>query len=143
MTASEDCGMLIKQIHDTIAKSANAELGEKDLTLSQIRFIKYIAEHGGKKVPLKDIEAYFKVSQPTIAGITKRLELKKLISTSPDKDDMRTKNASLTARGLAVSQDCRKNQLAMEEKILRPLSRAEREAFQSSLIKICNYLESE
>src|SRR5574344_496456 len=140
MEQQGELGFLIKQIYDAIGKKANAELKKNEMTLSQIRFIQYIAEKGGKEIPLKDVESFFNVSQPTIAGISRRLEIKKMVKTTPAKNDMRSKNVSLTSKGLKQATICSKNRMEMDERMLKSFSKEERAFLLTSLNKIRNEL---
>lgn len=75
----------MKQITDYISKTTNRQLREHDITLSQVQVLGFLYEKG-ENIPLKSIEAEFHITQPTVAGITRRLVNKELISlqTHPD-----------------------------------------------------------
>ena len=44
MKKEKDCGILLKQICDKLETSANNELKNSGLTLSQVRYLKYLYE---------------------------------------------------------------------------------------------------
>ena len=136
-----DCGILIKQIHDAIGRKANNELRESGLTLSQLRYLEYMDMRREEGVPLKDFERYFKVAQATVVGIMKRLAAKEFIYLTQDERDQRVKIAYLTDMGRQLFEESRKNRGQMEELILKPLNQEEREAFLSALKKICGSLK--
>ena len=54
MKKEKDCGILLKQICDKIETSANNELKNSGLTLSQVRYLEYLYERHPAKVHLKD-----------------------------------------------------------------------------------------
>ena len=133
MIHQPDCGMLLKQIHDAIEKRANHDLKKSGLTLSQARFLMYLLERGESEVPAKDFESHFQVSQPTVVGILKRLEQKKLIVSSVDRLDRRIKNISLTSSGMELCHREINHQKQMEAMIVKNLSPEEIAAFRSAL----------
>ena len=50
-----DCGLLIKNIDNCLAKMANESLADDELTFSQLRFMAYMYDREGKRALLKDI----------------------------------------------------------------------------------------
>ena len=137
-----ECGLLIKQISDQISKAANNELRADNLTLSQLRCLEYIHESPKDKVPLKEIEAHFHISQPTLAGIISRLCQKKLIMTETSEINPRAKTTSLTSAGkeLFLSFDERRD--TMESFLLASLTDEEKELFYELLKKVNNGLKN-
>ena len=137
-----ECGLLIKQISDQISKTANNELRSDNLTLSQLRCLEYIHENPKNKVPLKEIEAHFHISQPTLAGIISRLCQKELILTETSEINSRAKTASLTPAGkeLFLSFDERRD--TMESSLLASLTDEEKELFYELLKKVNNGLKN-
>lgn len=130
------CGILIKQICDSIAKVSNNELREKDLTLSQLRYLGYIYESSAKKVPFKELEAYFDVAQPTVVGILRRLEQKGLVKAEQSDTDMRAKTVCITEKGKAVYEESEVRRNEMEEMLLVSLNEDERLQFEEFLQRV-------
>lgn len=98
-------GIFIKNIHQKAVNSLNKELEAFDITLMQNEVLGYISFHQAKgDVFQKQIEEYFKCSNPTITGILKRLEAKGLIKRDPSLVDARYKKLTLTDKGYEVSQ---------------------------------------
>ena len=62
MNRITECGMLIKQISDSIARMSNNELRKSGLTLSQLRYLEYLSESQNEPTPFKELEAHFMVS---------------------------------------------------------------------------------
>lgn len=135
MEHSRDCGFLIKQIADNIAKTANLALKNQDITISQLRFLELLYTKG-REVPLKEAEAYFDVAQATIAGITSRLVKKGLIVLSPSPENHRAKLAALTEQGRLVYEAAMQSRDMTEQRILAPLSEAEAAEFALLLRKV-------
>ena len=90
---------ILKMINDNVEKITNKQLKEYGITFSQIRiiFVLYRSEKG--VYSLKELEKIFDVSQQTMAGIVKRLEVKKLIESLGDSEDKRIKRVQLTDSG--------------------------------------------
>lgn len=141
MASNLDCGMLLKQITDSITKCSNQDLRKNDLTLSQIRYLSFLRERFPEKVALKDIEAYFGVAQPTVAGIMARMVKKGLVIQEADPNDARAKTASLTEKGMAVCQDSKRSRENTEKRLLAPLSQEEQVLFRELLNRVNNGLK--
>lgn len=132
---STDCGILFKQIADHIAQRANKALKENHLTLSQLRYLEYLADKKNESVPFKEFEEYFKVRQPTVAGILSRLCQKGLIKTE-HVPKSRAKTASLTSKGREELKKAIAYRSATEADLLAPLSVKERKTLKELLQKI-------
>ncbi len=137
-----DCGMLIKQISDHIAKDANNALRSDDLTLSQLRCMEYMYHRVNDKIPLKDIEAHFQIAQSTVAGIMSRLDKKGLIQMEVSESNARAKNVCLTDKGISVFQRAEQRKDKTEDVLLMPLSQAERRQFYELLKKVNDGLKN-
>ena len=137
-----ECGLLIKQISDHISKTANNELRADNLTLSQLRCLEYIYESPRDKIPLKEIEAHFHISQPTLAGIVARLTQKGLLITEISEVNARAKTASLTPKGNELFQTFDERREIMENRLLDSLSEEEKIDFYNLLKKVNNGLKN-
>jgi MarR family transcriptional repressor of mepA len=137
---SSECGMLIKQINDCVARLSNNQLRDADLTLTQIRYLSFLYEHDGALVPFKEIQEHFGVSQPTVTGILKRLGSKKLVFCESGPERGRSKSYGLTQLGVMQLDKAEAAREAQEEQLLSPLDDAERETFQDMLTRILDNL---
>lgn len=137
-----ECGLLIKQISDHIAKSANNALRADNLTLSQLRCLEYIHGNMKQKVPLKEIEAHFHISQPTLAGIMARLSAKGLVIMEISDVNPHAKTASMTPAGKELFLRSDERRAEMENSLLAALSEKEKAAFYEMLQKVNNRLKS-
>lgn len=136
-----DCGLLIKQISDHIAKEANNTLRSSGMTLSQLRCLEYLY-YRADTVPMKDIEAHFHITQPTVAGLISRLTQKGLVQLVRNPDNARAKNAKLTELGVEVYIKSEQHRDKTESTLLAPLSEDERSQFVRLLRKVNDSLES-
>ena len=137
-----ECGLLIKQISNHISKSANNALRADNLTLSQLRCLEYIYGNTEEKIPLKEIEAHFHISQPTLAGIIARLTQKGLVITEVSDINPRAKTVSITPEGKALFLKSDERREEMEEILLAALSDEERTAFYEMLKKVYKGLKN-
>jgi MarR family transcriptional repressor of mepA len=137
---SSECGMLIKQINDCVARLFNNQVRDADLTLSQIRYLTFLYEHDGALVSFREIQEHFGVSQPTVTGILKRLNSKKLIFSETGSDGGRSKSYGLTQRGVMQLESAEAARKDQEERLLSPLNDEERAAFQDMLTRILDNL---
>lgn len=138
MKQTDDCGLLIKQLSDRMARQANNELREDGMTFTQMRYIEYLCEQKNNPVCFKQLEAYFDVSQPTVVGVIRRLEEKGLVAVQACKDDSNAKEAFLTKKGktfLKLAESRRNN---MEKFILSGLTSNEKNEFKRLLTKVVN-----
>ena len=89
----------LKMIDESIKRKANADLEQMGLTIVQHHVLVYLVRREGHIAPLKEIEREFHVSQPTVAGVARRLEAKGYVSAEQHPDDRRVKQIRLTERG--------------------------------------------
>ena len=141
MNEPNDCGMLIKLISDSIARISNNELRENGLTLSQLRYIEYLYARPGTPTPFKELEAFFQVSQPTVAGILSRLESKKLIVTQPSKCGGKARTAILTEMGKQQYELAEARRSETETQLLAPLNEEDKNRFHAILQEIYRNLK--
>lgn len=114
----------MKQITDKIKAAADADLKNRNLTLSQVRVLEYISSKGGS-VTQKSIEGYLDVSHPTVVGIVARLEKNGYLICYSDKTDRRNKIVAMTERSARVIHEVQRKIAAQEEKLLQGLSAEE------------------
>ncbi len=100
-----DIPFLIKAIADAMKSRGDRELAEVGLTFSQMRVIRVIAQASTRgPVSPSDIEAALGVSQPTVAGLVKRLQQKGFVRVSVDAQDRRYKVVELTQKGAELAK---------------------------------------
>lgn len=136
MNEQNNCGMLIRQINNALEKRVNNQLKEKDLTLSQMSALIEILNAPAKKTTFKDLEKRLSLAQSTTAGLISRLEHKKLVSVSGDKDDKRIKYVEITSLGEKFCNEARHEMEHTERELLENLSAGEEKTLLSLLEKI-------
>lgn len=107
MKECKEISLLIKCINESIEKNINAKLKKYNLTISQVRIIKYVnkRQEQGIKTSQKNIEDYFGISHPTTVGLIKRLESKGFVRCEFDCEDRRVKNIYITEMKEKLKQD--------------------------------------
>ena len=130
------CGMLIKRIHDALAKSANNILRLDDITLSQLMMLNVISADAEKKLTFKELERELHVAQPTVVGIVSRLEQKGLLVTDGDSADRRIKVAFITEDGEKKCQHARKLREQTETQLLMGFTEDEKDSFLRQLARV-------
>lgn len=127
---------ILKMINDNVEKITNKQLKEYGITFSQIRiiFVLYRSEKG--VYSLKELEKIFDVSQQTMAGIVKRLEIKKLIESLGDSEDKRIKRVQLTDSGRELEKVLLVKMDEVEEKLLSGISQSERKELMNILKRV-------
>ena len=99
MDIDNTCGMLIRQIHNSLEKMSNKDLKEKGLTLVQVSALFSINDTAEKKVTFKELEKILHLAQSTTVGIISRLEQKNLVTSYIDDNDKRIKYVRITELG--------------------------------------------
>ena len=128
-----DCGLLIKQIHDSMEKQANNYLRQQDLTRTQVSVLLELLRASGKQMPLKDLERYLHVAQSTAAGIVSRLEQKGFVKGFGSPEDRRIKIVRITPAGEEYCRHADEVLDSAEENLLSGFSEEERKTFFSLL----------
>ena len=125
----ETCGLLIKQIHDTVRKHLDNSLREKELTLAQVRVLMELGEGEGYTKSLKELERRFNFAQSTIVGIVCRLEAKGFVQGFAAPGDNRVKLVKLTPEGEKFREASIREVEEMEERLISCLTEAEQQDF--------------
>ncbi|MCD8146554.1 MAG: MarR family transcriptional regulator [Clostridiales bacterium] len=104
-----DSGFLLKKIDEALKKRADQSLRELDLTITQSHILRVLDSQENGTCTLKELERFFCVAQPTIAGTVSRLEKKGYVEALADESDRRVKVVRLTELGK------RQNRLSREK----------------------------
>ena len=131
-------GIMIKIIHWHIDQAFNEFLKKDNLTISQARVIHYLCKHKDKEVVQRDIEKFFRVSNPTVSGILNRLEEKGFVVRTTLENDKRIKVVILTEKALELDDYLRNSLNNYEEEMMACLSQEEKNNLLDSMDKIIN-----
>ena len=127
---------LIKRINEKMEREGNRRLQEKGVTLSQLKVLLHLMTQSEHDLTLKELESYFGMSQATIAGIAARLERKRLVTSTGDRNDRRIKHIRVSAAGEALCKDAEAEKQAGEAWLVRCLSDEEKSLLNTLLAKV-------
>lgn len=127
---------LIKRISEKMEREGNRRLLEKGVTLSQLKILLHLMTQSEHDLTLKELESYFGMSQATIAGIAARLERKRLVTSTGDRNDRRIKHIRVSAAGEALCKDAEAEKQAGEAWLVRGLSDEEKSMLNTLLVKV-------
>lgn len=130
------CGMLIKQINDSMRKQVNNHLRSCDLTMAQVGVLLELRKNTDQQMTLKELERSFRVAQSTAAGLVSRLEQKNFVESFGDSKDKRIKIVRITKKGEQFFQEADKHRKQTEEQLLSELTETEQEILLSLLKKV-------
>lgn len=135
-------GFLIGSLHHIIRTQINNQLRAEDLTKTQFDVLVFLQTNRlkNREVIQKDLQAHFKVSNPTISSLLDRLEAKNLIKRVVSKNDRRIHNIELTQLGIEQLEHVRAIIDHAEEAMLKGLSQEEIESGTMFLQTIVNNL---
>ncbi len=132
---------IIKLINDAIKKEANMMLAEMDLTMTQAGVLLLLSQKNDGKMSLKELERLVNVSQPTIAGISSRMQQKGLVEIVESSEDKRAKIMKLMPQGEECCKIAKNQMKSAEEKLLSPLSQDEVKELNRLLQKLAEPLD--
>lgn len=127
-------GHLVRRIHQISGALFAEEMGSHDLTSVQFAALYAIRAHPG--VDATRLSALVAFDRSTIGGVLERLETKGWISRAHAAGDRRTKRLHLTASGEALLQEVDAGVVRVQERLLAPLSPAERKTLMRLLSKL-------
>lgn len=127
---------LIKMVNDKIEKNINNNFKKYDLTFSQLRIIMLLYYGVGKIYSFKELEKIFNVSQQTMAGLVKRLEMKEFVRIFNDPKDKRVKKVEITQKGREMGESVQKKMIDAENWLASSLTDEEKDVLYQLIKKI-------
>lgn len=134
-------GMLLRQIHIALEKRCNQRLKEAGLTFPQMSALIEIADAPRKKLTFKELEKRLSLAQSTTAGLISRLEQKKLVLVTGDKNDKRIKYVEISPLGEEYHKNTKQDMQQAETELLNHFTEKEKELFLSLLKKVNSNLK--
>lgn len=136
-------GFRLKQIHDAMEKSVNSYLKPYGLTLSQINVLLFLDSYQGEEpVTIRDIELFFGLQHPTITGIVKRLEEKKLVVTERGTADKRCTIVKIAPKAEIIQNAMEKHRKLMDSLLVHTMTEVEQKQLAILLDKVLNNLST-
>ena len=128
-------GVLFKQLSIAFENNLQRSAAQYDLTPSQAAIIIYL-EAADHPVNQRELEYHYKLSNPTVTGLMKRMEAKGFIERVVNPKDARSKYIQLTPKSLEVSSSVLNNMLELERELMQDLSPEEEEVFHEMLMRV-------
>ena len=95
-------GILFKQLSIAFENNLQRTAARYDLTPAQAGIVVYL-EDVDHPVNQRELEQYFKLSNPTVTGLMKRMESKGFIQRIANPEDGRSKYIQLTPKAMEVA----------------------------------------
>lgn len=118
---SRHVGYLMKGINDKLKVSADNNLKNHNLTLTQSQVLAFLNSRDSIATQ-KEIEDFLEVSHPTVVGIVSRMEQNGHVTTWMDPENRRNKMVQLTEQARMIGTDMDSMINAQEEIILKGLT---------------------
>ncbi|MBR4081734.1 MAG: MarR family transcriptional regulator [Clostridia bacterium] len=138
MPESDFLGILLKKINEGMARRANLNLQQQDLTFAQMHVLLRLYHVPERTLTLKELEGCFCLAQSTVAGLAARLEKKLLVESVADPADRRVKRIRLTERGAAVCEASREDIRRTEAQLVSRLNETEQQELKRLLTIVCD-----
>lgn len=132
---TKDIAYWAKVVNDSLETLANRNLKKIGITLSQAKVMAFINDRKKQNTSQRDLEAFFKVTHPTIIGLLNRLKLKGYIRKEYNDDDRR-KYVFLTDEGKKIVKELSSLQKKTEAVILKDFAEKDVEKLLSFMEKI-------
>ncbi len=104
MKEETNLGAYFKSISNALDRKFNRDLDQFDLTLSQASTLMFLHFNQDKEISQIDIQNNFNLTNPTVTGILKRLELKGFICRTTSSSDGRRNIIRLTEKSAQLEQ---------------------------------------
>lgn len=128
-------GVLFKQLSIAFENNLQRSAAQYDLTPAQASIIIYL-ENVDHAVNQRELEHYFKLSNPTVTGLMKRMEAKGFINRISNPEDGRSKYIQLTPKAKEVCSGVSLNMQTLEREMMQDLSPEEEELFHDMLMRV-------
>lgn len=141
----EDIILAIRFVYFSLEKEKNIYFEKHNLTASQGDVLLFLggAMYHKKEVNQRTIEEHFKLTNPTVTGLLKRLEEKAFIERITSLSDARNKIIHLTDQSLNILQDFQKHKVHIQDKIFKDMSATDKEEVLRHLNQILKNLNEE
>lgn len=127
---------LIKMNVGKLEKDMNHDLIQYGITCTQARVIFVLYHSAAGILSMKELEKAFQVTQQTMLGIVKRLEMKDLVESCSDLQNMRIKRIRLTESGIALGENVNKIFCQTQRRINQALTEKEQDTLRVLLSKL-------
>lgn len=132
----------LKMINEIIEKTANQNLKQHGITISQMRILMMLGCTENQFCSMKKLEESLHLSQQNTVGLVKRMEEKQLLETYVDLKDRRKKNVQITEKGNLLLEKVKKEGESIDTWIAENLTEQEKKDFLKLLEKIYEHVKN-
>ena len=126
--------MYVFRLNNALVKQKNHNMSIYNLTSIQADVLMYILNHHQEReVNQLDIQAVFKLTNPTVSGIIDRLEEKEFIKRVRSEKDARYRRLLPLPKGEALYEDLRRSAAEAEANIIKDMTPEDAEEFKRLL----------
>ncbi len=129
MKPNKAAGHLIRRLHQQSVAIFQAQTQAAGFDLTSVQFAALNAIAQQPQIDQASLATAISFDRATIGGVIDRLERKELVQRVVCNQDRRARRLCLTAQGEQLLAACGPVVDALQDDILAPLSRSEREAF--------------
>ena len=127
---------LLKMIDIRIRQDLDARNQDLHISSSQMRTLSYLISNADHEINPRDLEQYFRISKPTVAGILKRLEEKGFLHYEESAKDLRYKQIVLDEPAYQCIAQLRENFAKMESRLYAGFSLDELNQLKALLLRL-------
>ncbi|MGM9640204.1 MAG: MarR family winged helix-turn-helix transcriptional regulator [Faecousia sp.] len=129
MHRKDQIGPRAKHLGILAEQSVSQETQSMGLTPVQSRVLGFLVGHPEDPPCVRDVEAFFALSHPTVSGILSRLEEKGFLSFRADTDDGRIKRIIVSQQAVVYAERIRGSIDALEKEIVKGFTPEEKAQF--------------
>ena len=115
----------------------NKDMEDSGMTGRQFEVLSYLVEHQNENVKQVMIEKDFRLSNPTVSGILKRLEQNGLICRNSEDRDKRCNRIVVTQKAQKALIQAGEKWKILESRLFEGISEEEEQIFDEILGKLC------
>ncbi|WMJ88940.1 MarR family winged helix-turn-helix transcriptional regulator [Anaerocolumna sp. MB42-C2] len=134
----EDNGILIQRLAKNMKYLADENLSNHNITIEQVKILRFLSESPGSYAYQKDIEQNFAIKRSSVTNILQNMEKSELVERIGDESDGRIKRVLLTEKGSKLSKTLKDFICKLELVIVSDMSGDEKELFNKLLKKSLN-----
>lgn len=134
-------GPLIKQLNKSFEMLHATKARSLGLTPAQLFVLHYISLHQGQSICHRDIEKKFELSHATVSGIISRLEAKGFIECTPDENDRRFRNITVTKKAVSCEAEMKKHIDHYEAQLVKGFSGDEKKLLMSFISRMLDNID--
>ncbi len=132
------------RLNNALIKQKNRHMSNYNLTAIQADVLMYVLNnHQNREINQLDIQAVFKLTNPTVSGIIDRLEEKEFIKRVRSEKDARYRRLVPLPKGEVLRDQLRSSASEAEKAIVRDMSPEEADTFKRLLAVALKTAESE